>query len=196
MPTLSDRQPGGSRDYEHAAGLDFARDVDRFAGAVVEVDGACQPAREPELNYGPAETPAPVVGSDSHAVHQNFPNPQQGLGGYSDLLDDLEAPLDEDRCEAHRRLVHEHQLRARHERPAHRDHLLLAARERARELRAALVEEREERIHVLEVLGRPAAVQVRAHLQILEHRHRAEEPPVLGHDRHPLADAVARWRGR
>src|SRR5919202_3079390 len=46
-----------------------------------------------------------------------------------DLLDDLEDLLDEDRREAHRRLVEEKELGARHERPAHRDHLLLAASE-------------------------------------------------------------------
>ena len=61
------------------------------------------------------------------------------------LLDDLEAALDEHRREAHRRLVHQQQLRLRHQRAAHRDHLLLAARQRAGELGAPLVEEREQR---------------------------------------------------
>ena len=60
------------------------------------------------------------------------------------LLDDLEAALDEDRGEAHRRLVHQQQLRAGHQRAAHRDHLLLAAGERPRELLPALGEQREE----------------------------------------------------
>src|SRR4051794_41391895 len=60
--------------------------------------------------------------------------------GLVHLLDDLERTLDEDRREAHRRLVHQQQLRLRHQRPTHRHHLLLAARERASELAAALVQ--------------------------------------------------------
>src|SRR5207342_2518766 len=88
------------------------------------------------------------------------------------LLDDLEAPLDEDRGEAHGRLVHEHELGARHERTAHRDHLLLASGQRAGKLAAPFVEQREERVHALVVLRPAAAVQVRAHLEVLEHGHR------------------------
>src|SRR5262249_21968502 len=34
-------------------------------------------------------------------------------------------------------------------------------------------------------------VQVRAHLQVLEHAHRREEAPVLGDDRHALRDPIA-----
>ena len=81
-----------------------------------------------------------------------------------------------------------------HERPPHRDHLLLAARERARQLRAALVQQREEGVDTLEVLlaALAVAVQVRTHLQVLEHRHRPEEATILGHDRHAAADPVAR----
>ena len=60
------------------------------------------------------------------------------------------------------------------------------------ELRAPLVQEREELVHAVEVLLRAAAVQVRAHLEVLEHGHRREEPPVLGDDRHALTDPVAR----
>ena len=58
--------------------------------------------------------------------------------GGVDLLDDLEVLLDERGRQAHRRLVHQQQPRPRHQRPAHRDHLLLAARQRPRELAAAL----------------------------------------------------------
>ena len=57
---------------------------------------------------------------------------------------------------------------------------------------APLVQQREERVDALVVLRPPTAVQVRAHLEVLEHRHRAEEAPVLRDDRHPLPDAVAR----
>src|SRR3990172_8717008 len=68
---------------------------------------------------------------------------EDGDAGVVHLLDDLEVLLDEDRREPHRGLVHEQELRARHERPSHRHHLLLAARERSRELRAPLVQARE-----------------------------------------------------
>src|SRR3989449_3100255 len=47
----------------------------------------------------------------------------------------LEDPRDEHGRQAERRLVQHEHARARHERPADRAHLLLAARERARELR-------------------------------------------------------------
>src|SRR3954469_3542211 len=112
--------------------------------------------------------------------------------GFVHLLDDLERALDEDRREPHRRLVHQQKLRLRHERTAHGDHLLLAAGERSCELRAAFVEEREELVDTVVVLLRAAAVQVGAHLQVLEHRHGPEEAAILRHDRHPLADPVAR----
>src|SRR5919201_2064443 len=82
----------------------------------------------------------------------------------------------------------------RHQRARHRHHLLLAAGQRPRELRAALVEQREERVDALEVLlaALPVLVQVRPHLEVLEHRHRREQAPVLGDDRHPACDSVAR----
>src|SRR2546422_7987376 len=51
--------------------------------------------------------------------------PRSTLFPYTTLfrsLDDLEAALDQDRCQAHRGLVHQHQLRAGHERPRHGDH--------------------------------------------------------------------------
>ena len=81
-----------------------------------------------------------------------------------------------------------------HQGPPHRDHLLLAPGERPRKLGAAVVDEREERVDALEVVlaALPVPVQVRAELQVFEHGHRPEEPPVLGHDRHSAADPVAR----
>ncbi len=51
---------------------------------------------------------------------------------------------DEDRREAQRRLVEHHELRERHESPADRDHLLLAAGKRSGELSSPLPEPREE----------------------------------------------------
>src|SRR6266511_3603371 len=111
-----------------------------------------------------------------------------------DLLDDLEAAFDEDGRQPHRRLVHQQQLWVGHQRTTHRDHLLLAARQRPRELPATLVQQREERIHALEVLfaSTALAVQVRPHLEVLEHGHRPEEASVLRDDRHSSCNPIAR----
>jgi hypothetical protein len=110
------------------------------------------------------------------------------------LLDDLEAALDEDRGQPHRGLVHEQELRPRHERTPHRDHLLLTARKRPCELLPTVRDLREELVDAVEVLLEVRArAQVRPHLEVLEHGHRAEEPAVLGHDRQPPLDPA---RGR
>src|SRR5258707_360703 len=55
-----------------------------------------------------------------------------------DLLDDRENLLDQQRRQPHRRLVHQDHLRARHQRPADRQHLLLAAGEITRQSGALL----------------------------------------------------------
>ena len=62
-----------------------------------------------------------------------------------DVLDDAEDRLDQDGRESHGRLVEQQQARARHQRAADGQHLLLAARERAALLRDALAQPREER---------------------------------------------------
>src|SRR5438046_2822317 len=61
------------------------------------------------------------------------------------LPDDLEEVEREDRREAEARFVEHEDPRLGHEAACDREHLLLAARERARELRAPLAETREER---------------------------------------------------
>ena len=53
-------------------------------------------------------------------------------------------------------------------------------------------EQREQGVDAFVVLRISPTVQIRTHLQVLENRHGAEQAPVLGHDRHALADAVAR----
>src|SRR6266550_9223342 len=113
--------------------------------------------------------------------------------GLVHLLDDLEAAVDEDRRQTHRGLVHQEQLWTRHQSAPHRDHLLLTTGERAVELAAPLVQQREERVDALEVFlaSLRVADEVGAHLEVLQHRHRPEQPPVLRHDRHPLPDPIA-----
>jgi hypothetical protein len=108
-------------------------------------------------------------------------------------LDQLEGPLDQQRREAHRRLVHQQQARPAHQRAPDRQHLLLAAGEGAGELAVALGQRGEQPVDPLEVLG-PAgavAVEVGAHLEVLAHGHGREHPAVLRHDRHAPGDPVA-----
>ena len=71
-----------------------------------------------------------------------------------ELGDGLEDPLDHQRRQAERRLVEQEQARPAHERPPDRQHLLLAARQRAAGLAQPLAEQREQLEHHLEVLGR------------------------------------------
>ncbi len=96
-----------------------------------------------------------------------------------------------ERRQAERRLVAEQQPGPGHERPADGEHLLLAARERARELAAPLAEHREAIIRRLHA-GREAAPEiaaarqgVAAQLQVVEHGEVAEDPAPLRHQRDP-----------
>src|SRR5919197_294575 len=100
------------------------------------------------------------------------------------LRDDLADPLDEDRREPHRRLIEQQQLRARHQRPADRHHLLLAARERSGLLCLALGEAREQLVNAVEILVDRLAVAAvgaleGANLEVLEHAQAREQPPAF-----------------
>src|SRR3954453_1103842 len=111
-----------------------------------------------------------------------------------DLLDDLEDLVDQDRREAHRRLVEQEQPGARHQRTADRTHLLLSARQRPRLLRSALLQPWEERVDVLDViLDRRAVVALeRPHLQVLAHGHSREQAAALGRLRDAHLDDLVR----
>src|SRR5947208_4548696 len=100
-----------------------------------------------------------------------------------DRADRLEDLRDQHGSQAQRRLVQHQEARARHERAADRAHLLLAAGERARELRLPVGQRREERQDVVEgplALG-ARAPRVGAEQQVLGDAHEREEPPALGH---------------
>ena len=102
------------------------------------------------------------------------------------------------RREAERRLVEKQEARAGHQRAADRDHLLLAARERARRLPPPLAQRREHRVHAREAVRarRARPRRVAAELEVLLHRHAGEEPAPLGHDRDARArDLVRREPG-
>src|ERR671925_1221277 len=86
------------------------------------------------------------------------------------LADDAEDLRDEQRRETERRLVEEQQPRTLHERAREREHLLLAAAERAGLLVAALLEPGEIAEHARDVVLRRAAPCVRAEAEVLPHR--------------------------
>ena len=70
-----------------------------------------------------------------------------------DRGDQFEHAIDEERRQAHGRLVHAEQARAAHQRARHRDHLLLAARQRAGALIEPLGDARKQFQHAREIVG-------------------------------------------
>ncbi len=100
-----------------------------------------------------------------------------------DVAHGVEDLLDEHGRQPHARLVEQEQARARHERAADRQHLLLAARERAGDLGDALVEPGEQREDALEIARdhRRVAARVGAHHEVLAHAQAIEDAAALGH---------------
>ena len=99
-------------------------------------------------------------------------------------LEDLEDLADDHRREPERRLVEHQQARARHQRAAEGEHLLLAAGERPGRLPLALGEPGEELEHAPAVgVGVAVAADVRAELQVLADGELADHPAALGHVR-------------
>src|SRR5215472_10738583 len=100
-----------------------------------------------------------------------------------DAADDVEDVLDELGGEAQRGLVEEHHGRPGHEGAADGEHLLLAARERARALLGAASEDGEVVVHHLEVAGDalPVLPRVRAHLEVLAHGEEGKHLAPLRH---------------
>ena len=99
-----------------------------------------------------------------------------------DLPDDGEDVLHHQGRKAQGGLIQHHQLGAGHQRPAHGQHLLLAAGERAGQLPAALLQTGEQLVDPLEVLLdlRLVLAQVCADLQVLHHRQVRKDPAPLG----------------
>src|SRR5712664_1485125 len=96
------------------------------------------------------------------------------------------------RHDAEARLVEHQEARPRHERARDRQHLALAAGERARALVNALAQHREEAEDALEHLlaALRVAVAEGAEAQVLGHREAAEETPALGDERDAEVDPV------
>src|SRR5690348_3355219 len=105
--------------------------------------------------------------------------PAQLLQILADQLDDL-------RCQPLGRLVDHDQVGVAHQRAAQRQHLLLAAREDARFGVRALLQAREQAVHVVERPARLLGALLLAEQQVLLDRELGEDVAVLGH----VADAA------
>src|SRR5579859_3372753 len=110
-------------------------------------------------------------------------------------VDRLEYPeqlLHDERRETEGRLVEQEQARPQHQRARHRQHLLLAARERTRLLAAALPESREITVHALDVRleGRLVFARVPAQAQVLLGAEVRKGAAAIGHVRDPEAHDV------
>src|SRR5580704_3731524 len=98
-------------------------------------------------------------------------------------IDDVADLGDHARHQAFRRLVQQDDLRLEHHRAGDGQHLLLAARERPSRLTAALGEDREVVIDLVEELLLPSlghSAAIKAGAEILGDRQQAEDAPVLG----------------
>src|SRR5579883_1278144 len=114
-------------------------------------------------------------------------------GGRAQAFERLRELLQHDGSQAQRRLVEDQKLRPHHQGARDRQHLLLAARQRARRLALPLLENREEIIEPVALLVAFRGLQMlAAEIEILLHRHVAEELARLG----TLDDAAARDRRR
>ena len=92
---------------------------------------------------------------------------QDGRAGFVQLADDVEDLLDQQWSQTHRRLVQHQQLRLTHHRAAHRQHLLLAAGERAADLLAALLQAREQVVDMGHIaLNRAVRTGICAHFEV------------------------------
>jgi hypothetical protein len=95
----------------------------------------------------------------------------------------VEEPLRGERRQAGRRLVEQQQARVDHQRHRHREHLPLAAGERARLHAPALGEHREACKRLLDAPRASLRIDEAAHLEVLAHAHRRKDVLLLRHVR-------------
>src|SRR5438128_407707 len=107
---------------------------------------------------------------------------QDGEAALVEEVDGAQHLLHHQRGEAERGLVEHDELGRTHQAAADGEHLLLAAGHGAGDLRAALLEPREQREHILQLTLRTVACprNHRAHLEILEHAERGKDLPAFG----------------
>jgi len=97
------------------------------------------------------------------------------------VLDNLEDLLNQNRRQAHGRLVEHEQLGVAHKGAAHNEHLLLAARKGAGDLATALLKAWELLVDALKARSnRGLGLRVGAHLQVLLDRHLQKGATALG----------------
>jgi hypothetical protein len=112
-----------------------------------------------------------------------------------ELADEREHLLDQQRREAERRLVEDQQARLAHQPASDRQHLLLAARQRAGRLGPALLEAREDLDHAFEIARAVLlAAPIGAELEVVPHREIGKHAPPLGHLDQPRLDDAGRAR--
>ena len=117
-----------------------------------------------------------------------------GHAAFLDAADDAKHVRDDEGRESERGFIHQQQPRFRHQGPADRHHLLLAAGHRARDLIAALLQYRQQGEHLLHRLAMdgPGLAPISAERQVVLHRHVGEETAALGNDGHAVvADLMA-----
>ena len=95
------------------------------------------------------------------------------------LLYYLEDVFDNQRCKPERRLIHHYHLRPRHQRPCHRQHLLLSPRECASKLPVPFLESRKEGVYPFNVVIDAILPQVCTYLQILKDGKVGKDLPSL-----------------
>src|SRR6266542_1134196 len=98
-----------------------------------------------------------------------------------DAIDGLEDLLDDARAQALGGLVEQEQVGPGHEPAPQREHLLLAAGQRAGELSVTLPKNREQREHLVQraLAAGARRAAIRSELEILHHRQRREDATAL-----------------
>ena len=99
---------------------------------------------------------------------------QHGRPVVVDAVDAVEHVLDQVRSEPGRGFIQQQQVGVEHQRPAHCEHLLLAARQRPRGLVGPLTEDGEPLVHRFDAVLRDFVEDIRAHLEVFAHAQRAE----------------------
>ena len=180
-------------DGAQADGVDGVLDQDHRGPAaeigVLEARRAAQLRRAPGHDDGAGVHHIGAVRGGQRDMHRLLDH-QHGDAALAQFGDDLIDLAHDQRRQAERRLVEQQQLRRRHQGAGDRQHLLLAARELAGLLAEALLQDREQRQHALEIGRRrlPVAPRRGAERDVLRHAERAEDAPPLGHQRQALGD--------